>query len=42
MTLTLFLSLAPLLFVGLAIVAWLACQHVRWFARFWHYRPRQC
>ncbi|KML70006.1 prepilin peptidase [Pectobacterium peruviense] len=34
MTLTLFLSLASLLFVGLAIVAWLACQHVRWFARF--------
>ncbi|MBA0216256.1 prepilin peptidase [Pectobacterium brasiliense] len=34
MTLTLFLSLATLLFFGLAIVAWLACQHVRWFARF--------
>ncbi|MEQ9859562.1 prepilin peptidase [Pectobacterium cacticida] len=25
---------APLLFVGLTMVAWLACQHVRWFARF--------
>lgn len=25
---------APLLFVVLTVIAWLACQHVRWFARF--------
>lgn len=25
---------APLLFVALTVIAWLACQHVRWFARF--------